>query len=195
MGFTRQELETFRDKTVPDLLPDNLRLLFIGINPGLWTAATGAHFARPGNRFYPALYRAGITEFLINPSDGYDDDEVAHMMERGVGISNICPRATARADELTTKELRTGAAQLHDLVQERRPPVVAVLGITAFRMAFQLPKARTGLQESPWQGTALYVAPNPSGLNAHSSLDDLAREYRSIAEVAGVVSADSKRLH
>ncbi|GAB3251932.1 mismatch-specific DNA-glycosylase [Arthrobacter pigmenti] len=194
MGFTRQELETFRDKTVPDLLPGNLRLLFIGINPGLWTAATGAHFARPGNRFYPALYRAGITNFLIIPSDGYDEAEIAEMVGNGVGISNICPRATARADELTTEELRAGAEQLHNLVEQRRPPVVAVLGITAFRMAFQQPKATTGLQESPWRGTALYVAPNPSGLNAHSSLDDLAREYRSIAEAAGVVSPDSTPL-
>jgi double-stranded uracil-DNA glycosylase len=194
MGLTRQELETFRDKTVPDLLPGNLRLLFIGINPGLWTAATGAHFARPGNRFYPALYRAGITKSLINPSDGYEEAEIAEMVGSGVGISNICPRATARADELTVEELRTGAVKLHQLVEQRRPPVVAVLGITAFRMAFQQPKAKTGLQESPWSGTALYVAPNPSGLNAHSSLDDLAREYRSIAEAAGVVSADSKPL-
>lgn len=194
MGYRRQELETFRDKTVPDLLPGNLRLLFIGINPGLWTAATGAHFARPGNRFYPALYRAGITNFLINPSDGYDEAEIAEMVGNGVGISNICPRGTARADELTTEELRAGAEQLHNLVEQRRPPVVAVLGITAFRMAFQQPKAKTGVQESPWGGTALYVAPNPSGLNAHSSLDDLAREYRSIAEAAGVVSADSKPL-
>lgn len=189
MSFTRTELETFRNKTVPDLLPDDLRLLFIGINPGLWTAATGAHFARPGNRFYPALYRAGITDVLINPSEGYNDEDVAQLLGHGIGISNICPRATARADELTREELRSGTGKLHRLVEERRPPVAAVLGITAFRIVFQQPKARTGQQQSPWEATLLYVAPNPSGLNAHSSLDDLAGEYRSVAEAAGVRAA------
>lgn len=191
MGFSRTELESFRDKTVPDLLPGGLRLLFVGINPGLWTAATGAHFARPGNRFYPALYRAGITDFQIDPSAGYTAADIAQLVDRGIGISNICPRATARADELINDELRNGAAQLHALVENRQPPVVAVLGITAFRVAFEQPKASLGRQESPWMGVELYVAPNPSGLNAHSSLDDLAHFYRSIAEAAAIVSAAS----
>lgn len=187
MGFSRTELESFRDKTVPDLLPEDLRLLFVGINPGLWTAATGAHFARKGNRFYPALYRAGITKFLIEPSGGYTPEDVAHMEERGIGISNICPRATARADELTKDELQSGAQRLRALVASRRPAVVAVLGITAFRVAFEQPKATMGRQESPWEDSGLYVAPNPSGLNAHSSLSDLAAVYHSIAETAGIV--------
>ncbi|CAL8898855.1 mismatch-specific DNA-glycosylase [Kocuria varians] len=188
MGFSRADLESFRDRTVPDLLPDPLRLLFVGINPGLWTAATGAHFARPGNRFYPALHRAGITETLVDAADGYDPADLAQLTERGIGISNVCPRATARADELTRDELHEGAERLDRLIRERRPAVVAVLGITAYRSAFDRPKATTGRQESPWPGTELFVAPNPSGLNAHSSLDDLARTYWEIARAAGIVS-------
>lgn len=187
MGFTRAELDEYRDRTVPDLLPEPLKLLFVGINPGLWTAATGAHFARPGNRFYPALYRAGITDTLIDASDGYSKSDLAQLRERGIGISNICPRATARADELTPEELRGGGERLTRLVTEKRPRVVAVLGITAYRAAFGLPKAKAGKQESPWPGTDLYVAPNPSGLNAHSSLDDLAATYGGIARAAGII--------
>lgn len=190
MGFSRAELEGYRDTTVPDLLPDPLRLLFVGINPGLWTAATGAHFARPGNRFYPALHRAGITDSLIDASAGFTDGDLAQLTERGIGISNICPRATARADELTTEELREGAARLDRLVTEHRPRVVAVLGITAYRTAFGLPRAKVGRQPSPWPDTELFVAPNPSGLNAHSSLDDLAAAYREIALAAGAVAPD-----
>lgn len=187
MGFTRAELEGFRDRTVPDLLPEPLRLLFVGINPGLWTAATGAHFARPGNRFYPALFRAGITETLIDASGGFRDEDVAQLAGRGVGISNLCPRATARADELTRDELRAGGERLSDLVAERHPGVVAVLGITAYRGAFSAPRAKLGRQDSPWPGTDLFVAPNPSGLNAHVRLDGLAAAYRDIAQAAGVL--------
>lgn len=188
MGFTRAELEDYRDRTVPDLLPEPLKLLFVGINPGLWTAATGAHFARPGNRFYPALYRAGITDTPIDASGGYSEPDLAQLRNRGIGISNICPRATARADELTPEELRAGGQRLNHLVVERHPRVVAVLGITAYRAAFGLPRAKVGRQESPWSGTELYVAPNPSGLNAHSSLDDLAAAYGRIARAASITT-------
>lgn len=187
MGFPRAELETFKNRTVPDLLPDPLRLLFVGINPSLWTAATGAHFARPGNRFYPALYRAGITDTLIDASHGYTEPDLAQLTGRGIGNSNICPRATARADELSREVLLAGAQRLNTLVAERRPRVVAVLGITAYRAAFNLPKARLGKQESPWPGVELHVAPNPSGLNAHHGLDDLAVAYGDIARAAGIV--------
>lgn len=187
MGFSRAELEAFRDRTVPDLLPDPLNLLFVGINPSLWTAATGAHFARPGNRFYPALYRAGITDTLIDARDGYRESDLAELTSKGIGNSNICPRATARADELSREELLAGADRLNRLVTERRPRVVAVLGITAYRSAFKLPKAQLGQQDSPWPGVQLWVAPNPSGLNAHASVDDLAAAYREIAEAAGIV--------
>ena len=184
MGFSRAELDSYRDRTVPDLLPQPLRLLFVGINPGLWTAATGAHFARPGNRFYPALHRAGITPTLINAADV--PEELAQLTDRGIGISNVCPRATARADELTAEEFHEGAQRLDRLVRAEHPAVVAVLGITAYRAAFDRPKAVTGRQESLWPGTDLFVAPNPSGLNAHSSLDDLARIYGDIARAAGI---------
>lgn len=187
MGFTRAELDSYRDRTVPDLLPDPLRLLFVGINPGLWTAATGAHFARPGNRFYPALHRAGITDTRIDAAAGYDPADLAQLTGRGIGISNVCPRATARADELTREELREGARRLDRLVRERHPAVVAVLGITAYREAFERPGAATGRQDAPWPGTELFVAPNPSGLNAHSSLDDLAHAYAEIARAAGIL--------
>ncbi|KLL97157.1 DNA glycosylase, partial [Rhodococcus sp. IITR03] len=108
MGFTRAELESFRDAVIPDLVAPGCRLLFVGINPGLWTAATGAHFARPGNRFYPALFRAGIVDRLIDASSGMSDARRDHLLERGVGITNLAPRATARADELTDEELREG---------------------------------------------------------------------------------------
>ena len=188
MGFSRAELDSFRGRTVPDLLPQPLRLLFVGINPGLWTAATGAHFARPGNRFYPALHRAGITDTLIDAAQGYTPEDLEQLTRRGIGISNVCPRATARADELSTQELHEGAERLDRLIRRERPAVVAVLGITAYRSAFDRPRARTGKQESPWPGTELFVAPNPSGLNAHSSLDDLARTYGEIARAAGVLS-------
>ena len=115
MGFTRSELEAFRDATVPDLVGPGLRLLFVGINPGLWTAATGTHFARPGNRFYPALLAGGLVERRIDPSAGMSDSDRAHLVARGIGITNLVARATARADELTREELREGGERLrHD---------------------------------------------------------------------------------
>lgn len=190
MRFTQAELQEFRDRTVADLLPDPLRLLFVGINPSLWTAATGAHFARPGNRFHPALHRAGLTDRLIDASDGYRPEDLAELTGRGIGISNLVPRATARADELTRDELAAAPARLDALVAERRPAVAAVLGVTAYRQAFGRPKARLGEQDSPWPGTRLFVASNPSGLNAHATVDSLAQEYRRIGEAAGLVPAE-----
>ncbi|MGD7001705.1 mismatch-specific DNA-glycosylase [Corynebacterium halotolerans] len=187
MGFTRAELDSFRDRTVPDLLPDPLRLLLVGINPGLISAATGVHFARRGNRFYPALHLAGITETVIDAGDGMSAADRAQLTDKGVGISNLCPRATARADELDDAELRAGVAHLTEIVTERAPEVVAILGITAFRTAFSRPKATLGWQDSPWEGTALYVAPNPSGLNAHAQVPDHAAAYAEIARAAGVI--------
>lgn len=188
MGFTQAQLQEYRDLTVPDLLSDPVRLLFIGINPGLWTAATGAHFARPGNRFYPALHRGGLTTHLIDASNGYRPEDLAELHGRGIGISNLVPRASARADDLTPEELAEAPARLEALVAEHAPAVVAVLGITAYRQAFGQPKARTGEQPSPWPGTRLFVAPNPSGLNAHATLDSLGADYRAIGEAAGVVT-------
>jgi TDG/mug DNA glycosylase family protein len=182
---TRAELEAARRSRVPDLLPVPLRLLFVGINPGLWTAAVGAHFARPGNRFYPALHRAGITGSSIDARNGYRAADLAELNWLGTGITNLCPRPTARADEVTVEELRLGAARLVRLVARHRPAVVAVLGITAYRTAFGEPGASLGRRPEPLPGSEqLFVVPNPSGLNAHASLDDLARAYAEAAAAA-----------
>jgi TDG/mug DNA glycosylase family protein len=187
VGFTRAELEAARDATVPDLLGPDTRLLFVGINPSLWTAAAQAHFARRGNRFYPALLRAGIVDRLIDASDGYSDADRQHLLDRGVGITNIVARATARADELSADELRRGAASLAALVDRVGPRVVAVLGITAYRTAFANAKAVAGRQPATLAGQEMWVVPNPSGLNAHSSLHQLAAAYHDVARAGGVV--------
>ena len=188
MGFTRDELEAFRDATVPDLIGPGLRLLFVGINPGLWTAAAQTHFAHPGNRFYPALERAGIIERSIDRGTGMRDDDRLHLIRRGIGITNVVHRATARAAELTAAELRAGGEELMAVVAEHRPRVVAVAGITAYRTAFRLPKATMGEQPETFESAALWVVPNPSGLNAHETIESLATAYRAPAEAAGVVA-------
>jgi TDG/mug DNA glycosylase family protein len=187
MGFTRAELLSFQDATVPDLVGPALRLLFVGINPGLWTAATQTHFARPGNRFYPALLAAGVIERAIDPGAGMTDADRRYLLERGIGITNIVRRATARADELTRTELREGADRLRRDVSRWRPQVVAVAGITAYRHAFGLPAATLGRQDAPFEGSELWVVPNPSGLNAHETVASLAAAYRAPAVAAGVV--------
>ena len=190
MGFTRAELESFRDVEVPDLLPgrdEPLRLLFVGINPGLWTAATQSHFARPGNRFYPALLRAGIITTPIDPSAGMTDEDRDALRGRGIGITNVVARATARADELTVEELLAGGERLRSLVSERRPDVVAVAGITAYRAAFGQRGARVGEQPDRWGSSRVFVVPNPSGLNAHETVDTLAAAYAEAARAAGVL--------
>ncbi|MTD42753.1 mismatch-specific DNA-glycosylase [Conexibacter sp. W3-3-2] len=192
-SFSRAELDAFRGTEVPDLLGPGLRLLFVGINPGLWTAAVQTHFAHPGNRFYPALHRAGITAHEIDRARGMSDADRAHLVERGVGITNLVRRATARADELTAEELRAGGERLLGLVRERRPAVVAIAGITAYRDAFGERRAQAGRQpdrlDGPFAGTPLWVVPNPSGLNAHATVESLAEVYRAAAVEAGVVPA------
>jgi double-stranded uracil-DNA glycosylase len=187
VGFTRAELETYRDVTVDDLVGPGLRLLFVGINPGLWTAATGTHFAHPGNRFYPALLRAGLIERPIDRGRGMDDADRAHLIERGIGITNLVARATAKASELSAAELRTGGERLVAFVERHRPAVVAVAGITAYRAAFGLRRVDLGRQPEPFAGSELWIVPNPSGLNAHETIDTLAVAYRAPAEAAGVV--------
>jgi TDG/mug DNA glycosylase family protein len=185
---TRAELESFRDARVPDLLPrSGLRLLFVGINPGLWTAATQTHFAHPGNRFYPALLEAGIIERRIDPAAGMTDADREHLTSRGIGITNVAHRATARADELTDAELRAGGEQLVALVTRERPKVVALAGITAYRVAFGRRKAVLGRQDEPLGGAELWVVPNPSGLNAHETVASLATAYAAAARAAGVI--------
>ncbi|HLS44683.1 MAG TPA: mismatch-specific DNA-glycosylase [Ornithinicoccus sp.] len=202
--LTRAELESFRGAAVPDLLPPEqgarssrpaeqgagsteLRLLFVGINPGLWTAATQTHFAHPGNRFYPALLEAGIVTRRIDPSAGMTDDDREHLLERGIGITNLSPRATARADELSAAELREGAERLRVTVARARPRVVAVAGITAYRTAFGRRGAAVGEQPERFEGARLWVVPNPSGLNARETIASLAVAYAEPARAAGVI--------
>jgi len=185
--FTRAELESYRGATVDDLVGPGLRLLFVGINPGLWTAATGTHFAHPGNRFYPALLRAGLIERPIDRGRGMDDADRAHLIERGIGITNLVERATAKASELSAAELRAGGARLVAFVARHRPAVVAIAGITAYRAAFGVRRAALGRQPEPLAGSELWIVPNPSGLNAHETIDSLAAAYRAPAEAAGVV--------
>lgn len=185
--FTRAELESYRGATLPDLIGPGCRLLFVGINPGLLTAAMQVHFGRRGNRFYPALFRAGIVDHLIDASGGMKPEDEAQLLDRGIGITNLVAAATARADELTAAELTAGAATLARTVARVQPVVTALLGITAYRTAFAQPKARVGPQPGGIAGSQLWVVPNPSGLNAHASLADLAAAYREAARAAGII--------
>jgi TDG/mug DNA glycosylase family protein len=196
MRFTQAELEAYRGATVPDLIGPGLKLLFVGINPGLWTAATKTHFAHPGNRFYPALLRGGVIEREIDRGSGMSPEDRAHLIERGIGITNVVHRATARASELTTDELRVGGEALRAFVRDRAPVVVAIAGITAYRSAFHRPKAVMGRQPERFEGAELWIVPNPSGLNAHETIETLATAYRAPAIAAGVIApgrSDRKR--
>jgi TDG/mug DNA glycosylase family protein len=194
MQFTRLELEEFRGHEVDDLVGPGLRLLFVGINPGLWTAAVKTHFAHPTNRFYPALAAAGIKDYEVDRVAGMTDADRAQLVARGIGITNLVPRATARASELSGEELREGGARLQRFVAEHRPAVVAIAGITAYRDAFGERRAALGRQPETlesancWSGAALWVVPNPSGLNAHETLATLAAAYAAPAAEAGVIA-------
>ena len=188
MGFTRAELETYRNVTVPDLMPRHPLLIFVGINPGLWTAATGVHFAHPGNRFYPALVRAGIIPRVpVIADSGISDSDRQMFLDARIGISNLVSRATVRADELTRAELREGARRLEDRVEELAPRVVAVVGLTAYRQGFDRPRAVSGRQPKTLGGAELWVVPNPSGLNAHDTAATLGEAYAGPARAAGVI--------
>jgi len=186
VGFTRTELEACRDQTVPDLIGPGLRLLFVGINPGLWTAAANAHFAYPGNRFYPALYQSGITSYRLEVSNGMAASDRRYLLERGIGITNLVRRATARADELERGELIAGARRVEASLVEWRPKVVAVVGIGAYRVGRAQPKAVPGRQSVRLSGADVFVLGNPSGLNSHETVATLARSFREAAEAAGV---------
>ncbi|MEU6136107.1 mismatch-specific DNA-glycosylase [Nocardioides sp. NPDC047086] len=188
--FTQAELQTYYGASVPDLLPADdqpLRLLFVGINPGLWTAATQTHFAHPLNRFYPAIFRAGITTRPIDASAGMTPEDRDYFRGRGIGFTNIVRRATAKASELSNPELKEGGAELFSLVARRKPAVVAIAGITAYRTAFNRPKAKQGRQPEPLAGAELWVVPNPSGLNAHETVPTLAAAYADAARAAGLI--------
>ena len=188
MGFSRAELEAVRNRSVPDLLGGAPRLIFVGINPGLWTAAAQAHFAKRGNRFYPALHRAGLTERVIDASAGLSREDSMSLTSIGIGITNIVNRATARADELSSSEIRRGGIELTSKILRLRPVVVVVLGITAYRVAFDRPRATGGWQTDKLAGADLLVAGNPSGLNAHATVASLAESFKEAADRAGIPS-------
>lgn len=186
MSFSREELESYRDAAVPDLIGPGCRLLFVGINPGLWTAATQTHFCHPSNRFYPALRKAGIIAWEVNPVIGMTDGQREDLFGAAIGISNLVNRATVRASELSREELRAGRAKLARLVGDVTPRVVAIAGVTAYRDAFSDRDAGLGRQAEDLGPSELWVVPNPSGLNAHETVDSLADWYLTVARAAGV---------
>jgi TDG/mug DNA glycosylase family protein len=177
---TAADLAAARNTTIPDVTGSGLRVLFSGINPGLYSAATGYHFARPGNRFWPALHQSGFTPVRLRPCD---QDQLPGL---GLGITNVVARATARAGELSDAELREGGEVLAAKTARLRPAWLAVVGVTAYRTAFGRPGATVGPQPETIGGTRLWVLPNPSGLNAHWSAAGLAAEFARLrAEVSG----------
>ncbi len=189
MRFTRAELEACVGRSVPDLAGKGMRLLFVGINPGLWTAATQTHFAYPGNRFYPALHRSRITPELVDVKVPMSDEVRRDLIRKGVGITNFVNRATARADELEKAEIIEGAKRLVEFVDRWQPRVVAILGITAYRIAFADRKAKRGLQTSRIGQAEIHVLGNPSGLNAHETVDSLAVAFSDVARRSGLETA------
>jgi TDG/mug DNA glycosylase family protein len=172
---TREEIQQAYGKPLLDIIAPGLCTLFCGINPGLYSAAVGHHFARPGNRFWPALYAAGLTPRLLQPA------EDGALLQWGYGITNIVDRATAGAAELTAAELMAGAQQLIEKVHRYQPHALALLGVSAYRIAFAHPRAAFGRQQEQIGDTAIWVLPNPSGLNAHFQVDALARYYRMVS--------------
>ena len=171
---SKEQLLAATSKTVRDVIAPDLDVLFCGINPGLYTAAVGHHFARPGNRFWPALHAAGFTDRLLSPFDERD------LLKSGYGITNVVRRATASADLLTKEEIVEGARQLTLKVLRYRPRFLAILGVGAYRAGFNKPKAGLGRQSEMIGGTVVWVLPNPSGLNANYQREDLARLFRDL---------------
>jgi double-stranded uracil-DNA glycosylase len=174
VGPSRTELDTARDREIPDVLGPDLDVVFVGINPGLWSGAVRHHFARPGNRFWKALHRSGFTDRELSALEDQS------LLERGLGLTNLVARTTATADELSRDEIREGARGLADRLGPLRPRFVVLLGIGAYRTGFGRPKASLGPQEEDLAGARLWVLPNPSGLNAHYQVDDLAKRFREL---------------
>ncbi len=171
---TKAEVQSAYNTTLPDIIAPNLNILFSGINPSLYSAAVGHHFARPGNRFWKAIHLAGFTDRLLSP---FEDQS---LLDRGFGLTNLAERATARADELTAEDLSIGHQNLAAKIEQYQPKYLAVLGVSAYRTAFKQPKAQMGLQKEPLLNTEIWVLPNPSGLNAHYQLKDLAEVYQAL---------------
>ena len=176
MSPSKEDLEAARGRTIPDVLGPNLDVVFVGINPGLWSAAVGHHFARPGNRFWKALHGSGFTDRLLSPL------EDSSLLERNLGLTNLVARTTAAADELDADEIRHGAGELEARLDALRPRFVAVLGIGAYRTGFGRRDAALGSQDEDLSGARLWVLPNPSGLNAHYQLDDLVERFRALRD-------------
>ena len=175
---TKQQLVEAAGKTLPDVIAPKLRVLFCGINPGLYTAAVGHHFARPGNRFWPALHQSDFTDRLMSPF------EERELLKRGIGISNVVPHATASAAELTREDYAAGGRLLLKKIRRYAPRVVAILGVGAYRTAFDRPKATIGEQEQRMHAARVWLLPNPSGLNANYQLPELVRLFRQLRETA-----------
>jgi TDG/mug DNA glycosylase family protein len=176
---SKADLEAARGRTVPDVLAAGLDVVFVGINPGLWSGAVGHHFARPGNRFWKALHRSGFTDRELSPH------EEAELLAFGLGVTNLVARSTATAAELSAGEMREGARSLAERLAPLRPRVVAVLGIGAYRTAFDRRRASLGPQQEPLGGSRLWLLPNPSGLNAHYQLADLAQRFAQLRAALG----------
>jgi TDG/mug DNA glycosylase family protein len=168
------DLAGARDRTLRDVIAPGLRALFVGINPGLWSGATGHHFARPGNRFWRAIHEAGLTPELLEPAEQH------RLLDYGLGVTNLVARTTAAAAELAPEELREGALLLGEKIRRYEPQKVAVLGVGTYRIAFGSRKATVGLQPDRIHGSEIWVLPNPSGLNAHYQLPELVRAYAAL---------------
>lgn len=175
---TRDDLAAAAGKTLPDVIAPDLDVLFCGINPGLYTAAVQQHFGRPGNRFWPTLFGAGFTPRLFHPSEQYE------LLKLGYGITNVVARATAAADELSREELLEGGRLLVRKVKRYKPRYLAIVGVGAYRTAFERPKAKMGLQEEPIGETRVWVLPNPSGLNANYQADALVALFRELRDAS-----------
>jgi len=173
---TKEDLRDAVNRTMPDLIDHNLKVLFCGINPGLYSGATGYHFARPGNRFWKALHLAGFTDRLLDPSEEHE------LLENGCGITCFVERTTARADELFPQEFVDGGKIVVKKVEKYKPRVLAVLGLGAYRTAFNKPRAKLGLQDERIRKTSVWLLPNPSGLNAHYQIKDFVELFGKVRQ-------------
>jgi TDG/mug DNA glycosylase family protein len=184
---SKADLEAARGRSIPDVLAPDLDVVFVGINPGLWSGAVGHHFARPGNRFWKALHGAGFTERVLSP---FDD---ASLVDRSLGVTNLVDRTTATAAELSDDELREGVRRLAERLAPLRPRIVAVLGVGAYRTGFDRPRAEIGPQEERLGDAGLWVLPNPSGLNAHYQLDALIERFGALRVVVEARAREARR--
>lgn len=185
--MSRADLDAFRNGTVPDLVGPNVKLVFVAINPGLWTVKTQTHFAHPSNRFYPALHEAGLTKTRFDRVNGLADADRKALTDAGIAVTNLVARATAKASELDADELRQGGTRLARKLKQWGWPHVAIAGVTAYRVAFDTPKATLGRQIDGVGESVTWVLPNPSGLNAHTSQAELADWFRRAAVDAGIL--------